>query len=106
MYYSLHAPSRCDGAVSLVTDMEGAEGHSIGYDKPLHKWFSQRRVRHVLQEVRARDLPTFMYYYDMGYKCRDVGLTDHRFKTRPEVEAWLTSIQGQGFGDGYCTLAT
>ncbi len=28
-------------------------------------------MRHLVQEVRAADVPTFAYYYDLGMHCKD-----------------------------------
>jgi hypothetical protein len=84
--------------------MEGAEGRSIGPDMPMHPWFSQQRVRHILQEVRARDQPIIEYYYDHGYHCKDSNHVDRPFHTRAAAVAWIRSITGQGFSDAYCTL--
>ena len=58
------------GTLALLA---GAEKFTIGPGQAMDKWFKARRVRHHVQEVRGRDLDMFMYYYDHGMHCKNLG---------------------------------
>lgn len=86
----------------LKVDMEGAECRTIGPERPMHPWFQQGKVRHVVIEVFPVDTEVgyggnaalLSYLYDMGFVCAHTTMGPSG-ALQPLV-AWPSKVEAEG----------